>query len=103
MQGWPSNYTSSTHCANAGATPLAMCFKNNTSATRLGASFPPGRKDQGDPVARAMRAAMLEAVGGLGCAVGGGQCIGTLIGNRLELSLFLSSPVRDIGSCGGAI
>jgi hypothetical protein len=72
-------------------------------ATRLGASFPPGRKDQGDPVARAMRAAMLEAVGGLGCAVGEGQCIGTLIGNRLELSLFLSSPVRDIGSCGGAI
>ena len=84
VQGCPSNYTSSTHCGNAGATHLLSVSKNSTSDTRQRASFPPGRRD---PVARTMRAAMLEAVGGLGCAVDEGQCIATLIGNRLVLSL----------------
>jgi hypothetical protein len=77
--------------------PLAICFKSNTSATRQRASFPKGRRD---PVARAMQAAMFEAAGGLGYAVSERACIGSLIGNRLVVRLC---PVRDIGSCGGAV
>jgi hypothetical protein len=80
-------YTSSTHRANAGATlpgPLAICFKDNTSAARQRASFPKGRRD---PVARTMQVAMFEATGGLGCAVSERACIGSLIGNRLVVRL----------------